>query len=83
MKIKYSAWLRHSIGCDEEQIALPAEVKNVGMLLDWLATRAGPYEKAFEFIAVVMVSVNQHYADRSQPVTDDDEVSLVPPIAGG
>lgn len=83
MKIKYFAWLKDSVGCGEEEVALPAEVENVGMLLDWLETRGEKYEKAFEFIAVVMVFVNQHYADRSRPVSNDDEVMLVPPIAGG
>jgi molybdopterin synthase sulfur carrier subunit len=83
MKIRYFAWLIDSVGCDEEQIALPAAVKNVGMLLDWLAMRGERYEKAFEFIAVVMVFVNERYADRDYPVSDGDEVLLVPPIAGG
>ncbi|HJW26142.1 MAG TPA: molybdopterin converting factor subunit 1 [Rhodocyclaceae bacterium] len=83
MKIRYFAWLRDSVGCSEEQIALPAGITNVGMLIDWLATRGEKYERAFEFIAVVMVFVNEDYADRNQPVSDDDEVLLVPPIAGG
>lgn len=83
MKLRYFAWLRDSVGCAEEEVALPADVRNVGMLLDWLAGRDERYEQAFEFIAVVMVSVNQHYADRSQPVSDDDEVWLMPPISGG
>lgn len=83
MKLRYFAWLRDSVGCAEEEVALPADVRNVGMLLDWLAGRGERYEQAFEFIAVVMVFVNQHYADRSRPVSDDDEVWLVPPIAGG
>lgn len=83
MKLRYFAWLRDSVGCAEEEVALPAGVDNVGKLLDWLAGRGERYEQAFEFIAVVMVFVNQHYADRSRPVSDDDEVWLVPPIAGG
>ncbi|MBW7902595.1 MAG: molybdopterin converting factor subunit 1 [Rhodocyclaceae bacterium] len=83
MKLRYFAWLRDSVGCAEEEVTLPAGVDNVGKLLDWLAGRGERYEQAFEFIAVVMVFVNQHYADRSRPVSDDDEVWLVPPIAGG
>jgi len=83
MKIRYFAWLRDSLGCNEEQIALPVEVKNVGMLLDWLGTRGDRYEKALEFAAVVLVSVNGSHAGRDHPVSDGDEVLLVPPIAGG
>jgi molybdopterin synthase sulfur carrier subunit len=83
MKLKYFAWLRESMGCDEEIIALPAEVKNVGMLLDWLAMQEERYERALEFDAVVKIFVNQRFADRNHAVCDDDEVFFVPPIAGG
>lgn len=83
MKLRYFAWLRDSMGCDGENIALPSEVKTVGMLLDWLANRDGRFRRGFEFIDVVLVSVNRQYADRNYPVHDDDEIILAPPIAGG
>ena len=83
MKLQYFAWLRDSMGCDSEYIAVPKKVKNVGMLLDWLATRDERFKKAFEYIDVVLVSVNLCYADRNHPVHDEDEVILAPPIAGG
>ncbi|MFO1377888.1 MAG: molybdopterin converting factor subunit 1 [Steroidobacteraceae bacterium] len=83
MKIRYFAWLRHTMGCDEEDIALPAEVKTVGMLLDWLPTCGERHARALEFIDMIMVSVNQQYADRQQPLIDTDEVLLIPPISGG
>jgi molybdopterin converting factor small subunit len=83
MKVQYCAWLRDSMGCDSELIALPNGVKNVGMLLDWLSTQDERFRKAFEYIDVVLVSVNLRYADRDCPVHDDDEVILSPPIAGG
>jgi len=83
MKLKYFAWLRHSMGCESERIALPDEIRNVGMLLDWLPTRDERFRRAFEYIDVVLVSVNDEYANRDHPVRDDDEVILAPPIAGG
>jgi molybdopterin synthase sulfur carrier subunit len=83
MKLQYFAWLRDSMGCDSEHIVLPQKVKNVGMLLDWLSTQDERFRKAFEYIDVVLVSVNLSYADRNHPVNDEDEVMLAPPIAGG
>ncbi|HNT38109.1 MAG TPA: molybdopterin converting factor subunit 1 [Rubrivivax sp.] len=83
MKLKYFAWLRDSLGCDAEEITLPGEVRTVGQLLDWLPTQGERFRRAFEFIDVVLVSVNAEYAHRSDPVRDGDEVFLVPPIAGG
>lgn len=83
MIIKYFAWLKEKVGCDEEEITLPAEVVNVGMLIDWLSTRGPRYEDAFEFIEVSKVAVNQAYALNDQPINDDDEIIFFPPIAGG
>ena len=83
MKLKYFAWLRHSMGCGSENIALPGEIKTVGMLLDWLPTQGERFRRAFEYIDVVLVSVNLQHASRDHPVHDDDEVILAPPIAGG
>lgn len=83
MKLKYFAWLRDSLGCDSEEIVLPKEIRTVGMLLDWLPTQEERFRGAFEFIDVVLVSVNSRYADRDHPVCNEDEVLLAPPIAGG
>lgn len=83
MKLRYFAWLRDRVGRESEDIRLPGEVRNVGMLLDWLATRDERFKNAFEYIDVVLVSVNSEHAGRDHPVHDEDEVALVPPIAGG
>jgi molybdopterin synthase sulfur carrier subunit len=71
------------MGCASEHIVLPKDVRNVGMLLDWLPTLDERYKSAFEYIDIVLVSVNLRYADRDYPVNDEDEVILAPPIAGG
>jgi len=83
MKIKYSAWLVDKLGFDEEIVTLPADVKTVGMLVDWLSNRGQNYEAAFEFIELVKVVVNEACVDNNHPVTNDDEVVFFPPIAGG
>lgn len=83
MKIRYFAWLRDSVGCDEEEIELPAEVTNVAMLIDWLSRRGPRYERAFEFIEVSKVAVNELCVTDDAPVTDEDEVVFFPPVAGG
>jgi len=83
MKITYAAWLKDEVGIDEELVTLPAEVRTVGMLVDWLGSRRERYEHAFEFIEVVKVAVNHVYVDNDHAVTDDDDVILFPPIAGG
>jgi molybdopterin converting factor small subunit len=53
------------------------------MLLDWLPTQDERFKRAFEYIDVVLISVNRQHANRDHPVHDEDEVILAPPIAGG
>ncbi|MDR2186717.1 MAG: MoaD/ThiS family protein [Azonexus sp.] len=83
MKIRYGGWLKNLIGGDAEDVVLPAGVTTVGALLDWLSSRGERYEKAFEHSSIFIVSVNWRYARQQDPVTNQDEVLLMPPIAGG
>jgi sulfur-carrier protein len=83
MRIKYYAWLKDKLGCEEEEITLPAGVNTVGRLIEWLPERGPRYEEAFEFIEVCKVAVNQAYVLNDQPIKDDDEVIIYPPVAGG
>jgi molybdopterin synthase sulfur carrier subunit len=83
MKIIYFAWLKDAVGCEEEEIALPAGVRTVSQLIEWLAGRGPQYDAAFEFVEVVKVAVNKVLVRNEHAVTDDDEVIFIPPIAGG
>lgn len=83
MKIIYFAWIKDKVGCESEEISLPADITNVGMLISWLSRRGPQYEDAFEFIEVIKVVVNQMVVLNDHPLKDDDEVIFIPPIAGG
>ncbi len=83
MKLLYFAWLRARIGQAEEELALPAEVRDVAGLLDWLRRRGGGYAEALRDLSVIRVAVNQDYVGRDHPIRDGDEVALFPPVTGG
>jgi sulfur-carrier protein len=83
VKILYFAWLRARIGQAEEELALPAEVRNVADLLEWLRRRGGGYAEALRDLSVIRVAVNQDYVGRDHPIRDGDEVALFPPVTGG
>ncbi len=48
MKMLYFAWLRTKIGAGTEEVTPPAEVADVGALIDWLKGRGPGNVEAFE-----------------------------------
>ena len=83
MKVLYFAWLRQTIGVDEEDVAPPAGVADVAGLIAWLKTRGANYAKALNDPSMVRVAVNQEYVQPNHALAPDDEVALFPPVTGG
>ncbi len=83
MKLLYFAWLRARIGQAEEELALPAEVRDVAGLLEWLRGRGPGYAEALRDLSVIRVAVNHDYVGRDHPIRAGDEVALFPPMTGG
>jgi molybdopterin synthase sulfur carrier subunit len=83
VKLLYFAWLRARIGQAEEELAVPAEVRDVAGLLLWLRGRGPGYAEALRDLSVIRVAVNQDYVGRDHPVRAGDEVALFPPMTGG
>ena len=83
VKLLYFAWLRTRVGQIEEEVALPAEVRDVAGLLDWLRGRNPRYAEALRDLSVIRVAVNQDYVGLEHPVRAGDEIALFPPVTGG
>lgn len=83
MKVLYFAWLRTKIGMAQEEVTPPAEVTDVGALVEWLKGRGPKYAEALANTAVVKVAVNQEYVPYDHRLSAGDEVALFPPVTGG
>ena len=83
MKLRYFAWLRERIGCGEEEVRLPPDVRDVAGLMNWLRNRGPRFADALAQEGVIRAAVNLNHARPDHPVTDDDEVALFPPVTGG
>jgi molybdopterin synthase sulfur carrier subunit len=83
VKLLYFAWLRARIGCAEEEVDLPGQVRDVAGLLDWLKSRGGAYAEALRDLSVVRVAVNQDYVGNDHLLREGDEVAIFPPVTGG
>jgi MoaE-MoaD fusion protein len=70
--VRLFAGLRERAGTDRLQVELPegARVSDLLAAMD-VAPRS------------CVVAINREYADEAAPVTEDDEVALVPPVSGG
>ena len=83
MKVLYFAWLREKIGAGEEEIALPADVRDVAALMHHLAARSPGHAAGFANPSALRCAVNQDFATPSDPVREGDEVAFFPPVTGG
>ncbi len=82
-QILYFASLRDCIGRAEERVVLPAEVRTVRALLAWLQAREPTFATLVEEGRTVRVAVNQEFAAADDPVAQEDEIALFPPVTGG
>ena len=65
------------------EIALPAGVRSLNDLQNWLAQHAPVLSQAMAATRTRLI-VNQYVvSDLSQPVSDGDEIAFLPPMSGG
>ena len=83
MKLIYFAWVRERIGKPEEDIDLPASVKTVGDLLQFLKGQGEEYEAALQVPKVVRVAINQEHVEHDELIAGAREIALFPPMTGG
>jgi len=56
-----------------------AGISNVADLRQWLNN----HYPAFANMKSCMIAVNQEYADNNLLISDQDEIAIIPPVAGG
>ena len=83
MRVLYFAWVRQKVGMAEEAVSPPAEIGNVGQLVQWLAARSPGHAAAFAQPRQVRAAVNQEFAGPDAPVAANDEIAFFPPVTGG
>jgi molybdopterin synthase sulfur carrier subunit len=82
-KLLYFARMRQIIGKGEEEIALPAEITTVSMLIDFLKSRDEAYASAFADPRIIRAAIDQTHAPLDAPITGAREIAFFPPVTGG
>lgn len=83
MKFVYFASVRDAIGCDEEDIDLPASVNSVAECTRWLAARDPRYAHAFAQPEKLRFALDQKMVVADAPIGDAKELAIFPPVTGG
>ena len=81
--VLYLARLREALGKASEQIALPADVRDLEALRAMLHSRGGAWADELAGSKPVRAAVNQDMARGDTPIRDGDEIAFFPPVTGG
>jgi molybdopterin synthase sulfur carrier subunit len=83
MKLLYFAWVRERIGKTDEVVEPPPEVKTIGELMIWLASRGEEYAHAFENPKVIRAAIDRAHVKAEQSIAGAREIAFFPPMTGG
>ena len=83
VRVLYFARLREAIGHEGEAVDLPANVRSVGDLREWLIARGAPWSGAFGETSRLRVAVDRDMARDETPLAEGAEVAFFPPVTGG
>jgi molybdopterin synthase sulfur carrier subunit len=81
--ILYFARLRESFGRASEQMALPADVRDLAGLRRVLMSRGGAWSDELADGKPIRAAVNQDVAHGDTRIQDGDEIAFFPPVTGG
>ena len=81
--VLYFARLREALGRASEEIALPAEVRDIEGLRAMLIARGGVWAEELAPHRPVRAAINQAMAIGDAVLADGDEVAFFPPVTGG
>lgn len=83
IQLLYFAGVREAMGCSEQQLELPAEVRSVGQLRDHLLEKGAPWSDALTRDQQLLYAVNEEVAGEEHTIESGDEVAFFPPVTGG
>ena len=83
VKVLYFANIREKVGCDAEEIDVPAGIATLAGLRGHLQARGGAWAEALGENRLLRMAVNQDMAQGTAALNAGDEVAFFPPVTGG
>ncbi len=79
VRVLFFGMLKDVVGRASDSLTLPAGAT----LADLLARYRSEFPRLQQFLPSLALSINREYAAAGQPLHDNDEVALLPPVSGG
>ena len=79
VRVLFFGMLKDVVGRGSDSLTLPAGAT----LGDLLARYQKQFPRLQQFLPSLALSINQEYAAATQPLRENDEVALLPPVSGG
>src|SRR5436190_1079066 len=79
IKVLFFGIIRDVVGLREDSLELPAG----GSLGSVFEHYAAQFPKLRDMAASTVLALNQQFSSPAAPVSDGDEVALLPPVSGG
>lgn len=83
LKVRYFAWVRERVGRTDEDVEVPSNVRTVGELMTWLASRGEEYAHAFENPKVIRAAIDRTHVRPDAALGTAGEIAFFPPMTGG
>lgn len=83
MRILYFARVRQIVGRGEDRIELPASIRTVSELIDFLSQRDEGCAVAFADRRTLRAAVDKAHVQLDAPLLGAREVAFFPPVTGG
>ena len=83
IQLRFFASIREKLATSEETVDLPAQIKTVGDVRQWLIARGGVWAEHFAPQRNLRAAVNQDMTGLDASVKAGDEVAFFPPVTGG
>ena len=83
LRLLYFARLREAFERSGEEVELPASIRDVGGLVEWLRARGGAWSAELAAGRAFRIAVDQNMATLHTTLRSGAEVAIFPPVTGG
>ncbi|HTN64651.1 MAG TPA: molybdopterin converting factor subunit 1 [Burkholderiaceae bacterium] len=83
IQLRFFASVREALGTAQESVTLPAQVRTVGDVRDFLAARGGIWAEVLAEGRALRMAYDHVMTEAETAIADGGEVAFFPPVTGG